>query len=356
MFLDDELTIKIIRKYLCFSISRNGVSTNSTLFELSLSIFLLVIRHFRHLLKVEVGILFDTVYFHILEMSNSTFKQKSLLLQALLKICENPQILSDMFINYDCDLNSVSLFEKSVTICCKLAQSKLVVPDTNQTTIYNIASIAIGFENKNDQMRALEKKLRVQSVACLAAIAKSMVIWSTHKTFQSRGVDTDDTYEDPVTIVAGKNPLNSLMLSQFDHSRAPTNSMANKVNARKDSVEEEEDVLLTSQASRKQRFSQGVLLFNQKPMKGITSLIDHGLLSLEPKPIAEFLLSTPDISKASIGEYIGDGDIFNKTVMHEFIDLLNLESKGFVEALRFMLQTFRLPGEAVKNKVAPNNF
>lgn len=107
VFLKDELTIKIVKHYLCLSISRNGISTNSSLFELSLSIFLLVIRYFRHLFKNEVGIILNTVYLHILEMNNSTFIQKSLLMQALLKICESPQILSDIFINYDCDLNSV---------------------------------------------------------------------------------------------------------------------------------------------------------------------------------------------------------------------------------------------------------
>ena len=81
----------IIKENVTLVISRNALTTNPSLFELSLSIFLLSIRFFRHKLKLEVEIQLG-MYLQILEMSNSSYKQKSNILQGLLKICENPQV------------------------------------------------------------------------------------------------------------------------------------------------------------------------------------------------------------------------------------------------------------------------
>ena len=88
----DDLYMSLVRHNLTLSISRNGITTNPMLFELSLSIFLMVIRFFRGRLKTEVEVLLNTIYLGILEMGNSTYKQKSMVLQGLLKICENPQV------------------------------------------------------------------------------------------------------------------------------------------------------------------------------------------------------------------------------------------------------------------------
>jgi brefeldin A-inhibited guanine nucleotide-exchange protein len=67
-----------------------------------------------------------------------------------------------------------------------------------------------------------------------------------------------------------------------------------------------------------------------------------------PEAIASFLLSTPELSKSSIGEYIGEGNQFNIKVMHAFIDSMDFSGFDFVQALRHFLQAFRLPGEAQK--------
>ena len=244
------------------------------------------------------------------------------------------------------------MFEKSVTICCKLAQSKNAANSKQPVSVYDIAAQAIGYENKIDSLIMEEKKLRIQSLACLTAITKSMVVWSTHRSFQSRNASPNDiTLEDmeiietPKTIVIGKNPLNSLILSQIDHSKNSTNILSN--HPPREERNKENDIGITGLAGRKQKLAQGIELFNTKPIKGIIFLIENNLLESNTTKIAQFLVDTSDLAKRSIGEYIGEGDTFNKSVMHEFIDLLDLATKGFVPALRFMLQTFRLPGEAV---------
>ena len=42
-------------------------------------------------------------------------------------------------------------------------------------------------------------------------------------------------------------------------------------------------------------------MFNEKPKKGIDYLVKHSLIEYEPEVIAEFMLTTPGLSKLAIG-------------------------------------------------------
>jgi brefeldin A-inhibited guanine nucleotide-exchange protein len=90
--LNDKLFITLVQENITLSISKNAVTTNPALFELSMSILLLVMRHYRQYLKLEIEVLIVTIYLQILEMGNSTYTQRSIVLQALIKICGSPQV------------------------------------------------------------------------------------------------------------------------------------------------------------------------------------------------------------------------------------------------------------------------
>lgn len=68
--------------------------------------------------------------------------------------------------------------------------------------------------------------------------------------------------------------------------------------------------------------------------------------TFSPKEIAVFLRQNKDISIDKIGEYIGGHDSLNIKVLSEFTDLLNFSEKGVVQALRYYLEQYTLPGEA----------
>lgn len=70
--------------------------------------------------------------------------------------------------------------------------------------------------------------------------------------------------------------------------------------------------------------------------------------SKSPFDIAHFLLNTEGLSKAMIGEYLGEGEDENISIMHAFIDQMEFQGLSFVPAIRIFLQSFRLPGEAQK--------
>jgi len=46
-------------------------------------------------------------------VAQPNFQQKMIVLRFLEKLCDDSQILVDIFINYDCDVNSTNIFERS---------------------------------------------------------------------------------------------------------------------------------------------------------------------------------------------------------------------------------------------------
>ncbi|KAJ3232844.1 guanine nucleotide exchange protein for ADP-robosylation factor [Chytriomyces hyalinus] len=172
---NEDMFASLVKTSLAASIGRNAVTTNPALFELSLSIFLMLIRYYRASMKTEVEVLLNTVYLHILEMGNSTYKQKSLVLQGLQKVMENSQTLVDLYLNYDCDMNSISLFERILTVCTRVAQGKeRILAQPIPMTLMGLA----GFDNRAEVGRLQEAKLRLRGLVCLVAIVESLVDWS----------------------------------------------------------------------------------------------------------------------------------------------------------------------------------
>lgn len=47
-----------------------------------------------------------------------------MVLQVLLQICKNPQALVDIFINYDCDLDSKDVYERIINDLSRIAHGR----------------------------------------------------------------------------------------------------------------------------------------------------------------------------------------------------------------------------------------
>ena len=87
-------------------------------------------------------------------------------------------------------------------------------------------------------------------------------------------------------------------------------------------------------------------MFNEKPKKGVDFLIKNQFLESDPAIIAEFMLTTPGLSKFAIGDYIGMNDPFCIAVLKEFCNKIDFRGMEVDEGLRLFLQQFRLPGES----------
>ena len=305
----------------------------------------------------------NEIFIPILEMRHSTLRQKSLILAVFIRLCQDPQALVEIYINYDCDRASLeNIYERLMNIVSKIGQTHFAPPSKEEQAVKtkqqsgkdgpaippSLSTAALSEHTPQYAGLAPEIKLRRQSLECLVAALKSLVAWSTPApTINGRG----DTEPRQSIDALGRDRSNT-----GSHIELGTPSPAWPTAATfRDSIsnigtpEMEDDVeRFESAKQRKTTLLEGIRKFNFKPKRGIDDLAAHGFLRKTPTDIARFLLTTEGLSKAMIGEYLGEGDDEHVATMHAFVDMLDFGGMKFTDAVRMYLQSFRLPGEAQK--------
>ncbi|PPD91846.1 hypothetical protein GOBAR_DD11205 [Gossypium barbadense] len=159
VFRTSERFLGAIKQYLCLSLLKNSASTLMIVFQLSCSIFISLVSRFRAGLKAEIGVFFPMIVLRVLEnVAQPNFQQKMIVLRFLDKLCLDSQTLVDIFINYDCDVNSSNIFERMVNGLLKTAQG---VPPGVATTL----------------LPPQEATMKLEAMRCLVAILRSMGDW-----------------------------------------------------------------------------------------------------------------------------------------------------------------------------------
>ena len=300
----NEIFVSAIKTFLCVALSQNGVSPISEVFELSLALFIELLTKYKRCLKSQIEIFFKEIGLNILEATTSSFDQKWLVIEALSKICNDAQMVVDIYVNYDCDLNAANIFERLVAVMSKIAQGR--------------QAFELGAASPNQLVGS-----RIKGLQCLVSILKCMVEWSK------------DWYTNPHVKVTNSLPessssadLNSsLVQPEFEEFDDP--SQYEKVKQHKYVLE------------------NGIRLFNQKPKKGIHYFTERQIIQDNLESKVGFLHSeNARLDKTALGEFLGDAD--NKELMHMYVDLMNFSNMDFLKALRYFLEGFRLPGEAQK--------
>lgn len=103
---------------------------------------------------------------------------------------------------------------------------------------------------------------------------------------------------------------------------------------------------LQEQRARKQVIIKGTAKFNESPKAGLAFLASQGIIEDldDPKSITRFLMGTTRIDKKGLGEFISKRS--NEAILDAFMSLFNFTGQRVDEALRQILNTFRLPGES----------
>ncbi|KAI0256486.1 Sec7-domain-containing protein [Lactifluus subvellereus] len=108
---------------------------------------------------------------------------------------------------------------------------------------------------------------------------------------------------------------------------------------------------LMQRKSKKRLILTGAARFNSKPKTALTFLEENGLIYHDlceeitrPQSLARFLKSSTRIDKKLLGDFISKPE--NIDVLQAFIGLFDFREKPIADAMRELLETFRLPGEA----------
>ncbi|KAG4388952.1 hypothetical protein GLYMA_09G268400v4 [Glycine max] len=253
-------------------------------------------------------------------VAQPNFHQKMIVLRFLQKLCDDSQILVDIFINYDCDVNSTNIFERTINGLLKTAQG---VPPGATTTV----------------LPPQEETLKYEAMKCLVAVLKSMGDWMNKQLripdpHSGKKVEAvDNGYE------AGGLPLANGNEEEPVEGSDTHSGISNEVS----------DVSTIEQRrAYKLKLQEGISLFNRKPKKGIEFLINANKVGNSPEEIAAFLKDASGLNKTLIGDYLGEREESSLKVMHAYVDSFDFQGMEFDEAIRAFLQGFRLPGEAQK--------
>jgi Sec7-like guanine-nucleotide exchange factor len=322
----------LIRQQLCLSLSKNGASAVPAVFELSLAIFTLLLSAFKTHLKMQIEVFLKEIFLHILETSMSSYQHKWIVLQALSRICSDPQSVVDIYLNYDCDLSLHNIFERLVNDLSRIAQGR--------------QAIELGATAQQD------KEIRLKGLECLVNVLRCMVEWSKElytdpNSTGLAGLDTDS--------ISGESDMSD---GPMRHRRVASMSMGDGSSGRDHrtswpqggnsaaslvSAEQFESLKL-----KKELMEQGMQLFMNHPKKGLKLLQEKGLVGKTAKDIAEFFHTDDRLDKTAVGEILGESEEKFKEVMYAYVDYLDFGGMDFVPALRLLLSKFRLPGESQK--------
>ncbi|KAL9444940.1 hypothetical protein AB3S75_018020 [Citrus x aurantiifolia] len=291
--------IDSIKAYLSYALLRASVSQSPVIFQYATGIFSVLLLRFRESLKGEIGVFFPLIVLRSLDGSDNN--QKTSVLRMIDKVCKDPQMLVDVYVNYDCDLEAPNLFERMVTTLSKIAQG-------TQNT------------DPNSVMVSQTTTIKGSSLQCLVNVLKSLVEW------ERSCRETKKKNENSLSLAEEVNAKESVEIKSRDD--VPDNF--EKAKAHKSTME------------------AAISEFNRKPVKGVEYLISNNLVDNDPTSVAQFLRNAANLDKAMIGDYLGQHEEFPVAVMHAYVDSMKFSGMKFDTAIRELLKGFRLPGEAQK--------
>jgi brefeldin A-inhibited guanine nucleotide-exchange protein len=120
-FLNSKEFVTIIKDTLCDGLLKYCVSSEKSIFSLSLSIFYCLFLHFREHLKQEIVVFLEQIFLKILDSGNSIYHHKYLILNVFDKLSQNTKHLLEIFINYDCDFQQKDILERTIDSLSKIA-------------------------------------------------------------------------------------------------------------------------------------------------------------------------------------------------------------------------------------------
>ncbi|WZZ23781.1 hypothetical protein YC2023_007182 [Brassica napus] len=280
---------------------------------LQCAIFMSLLSKLRSVLKAEIGIFFPMIVLRVLEnVLQPSFLQKMTVLNLLEKMSQDPQLIVDIFVNYDCDVDSSNILERIVNGLLKTALG----PPTGSSTTLSPAQ---------------DSTFRNESVKILVNVVKAMGSWMDQQ------LKVDETVWPKGSQIYASMDSNASQIGEEDCDTQPdTNPEAYDAS------------MLEQRRAYKIELQKGISLFNRKPSKGIEFLISSKKIGNSPEEVASFLMKTAGLNGTVIGDYLGEREELPLKVMHAYVDSFNFQGKDFVEAIRFFLRGFRLPGEAQK--------
>ncbi|KAA8494452.1 Brefeldin A-inhibited guanine nucleotide-exchange protein 1 [Porphyridium purpureum] len=386
----DDRYIHLLKSMLLPSLMTNCLSTYVSVSVIAIELTEEIFSHdvLRPYLKAELAAFLSTVIFRFLEIPSAGSARRRASIRLLRKLCTNPNALAELFVNYDCDLATPSIYSKLTavlsTLVRRLYATKLAFQSQRHGHTHQLAAAATPrFLSELDRtfpsafFEPSDEEIWKEGLECLFVCIHSLRQWA-HTIEESqrsrvdqvaRGVDdcqekeehlVDDRkiradmpndYESDHASNGGTGVMKfAPQQSQLDtSSRVAASDSPLSSPAQRDSSHAKNKARFVEALRTKKLIEDGRKKFNAKPKAGIAFLLENRVIAdSSPTAIASYLRNTDGLDATVLGEYLGEGDAFNIEVMHAYTDTFDFSGLPFDEALRLYLSKFRIPGEAQK--------
>jgi brefeldin A-inhibited guanine nucleotide-exchange protein len=358
----DEPTtfVQAIKQYLCLSLSRNGASSVNRVFEVSCEIFWLMLKYLRVMLKKEIEVFLKEIYLAILERRTAAVFQKQYILTVLGRLAADPRALVEIYLNYDCDRTALdNMYQRIVEHLSRISSTPVAITAVQQQAYQDhhskqshlqdwqvrgtlppaLSTASMHSPHEFDQGYPPEYAMKQESLEALVEILRSLVNWSQQGVAETAAALRES--ESRASVDDIRESIDNRATADSPHPGFDSGTAT--------PLAEDDPSQLEKAKQRKTALTNAVRQFNFKPKRGMKALLKDGFIKSEkPEDVARFLLDNDAIDKASLGEFLGEGNPENIAVMHAFVDYMDFAKTRFVDALRRFLQSFRLPGEAQK--------
>nr|XP_013013704.1 Golgi-specific brefeldin A-resistance guanine nucleotide exchange factor 1 isoform X11 [Cavia porcellus] len=277
------------------------------LYAASLRVCFLLFESMREHLKFQLEMYIKKLMEIItVENPKMPYEMKEMALEAIVQLWRIPSLVTELYINYDCDYYCSNLFEELTKLL-----SKNAFPVSGQLYTTHLLSL-----------EALLTVIDSTEAHCQARVLNNL-------TQQEKRETARPSYEAIDDIREASN-------ADKKFTRKPPRFSCLLPDPRE----------LIEIKNKKKLLITGTEQFNQKPKKGIQFLQEKGLLTIpmDNAEVAQWLRENPRLDKKMIGEFVSDRK--NIDLLESFVSTFSFQGLRLDEALRLYLEAFRLPGEA----------
>uniref|UniRef100_A0A915C108 SEC7 domain-containing protein n=2 Tax=Parascaris univalens TaxID=6257 RepID=A0A915C108_PARUN len=292
------------------------------------------------------------------EQSRISYEQKEMALESIVELWRIPGLVTELYLNYDCDLYCSNLFEDLTKLLLEnafpvmgLRSTHILSLDALLTVIDTIDVNCVYRQAGGAQTRispnSSSTQLRLPVISGFSF--GKQIEHSDRLREDSGGVNTAGKIASATKVSEVDDETCALLESLLPASAVRANRMA--PSKKLPSIGE-----VIERKKQKRIITEGTDLFNQDPKKGVEFLKEKGILKtpLDPVDVVAWLRENPRLDKKRIADYICSRK--NLAVLDAFVRSFPFENTRLDDALRMFLETFRLPGEAAEISMVMQHF
>ena len=275
----------------------------------ALRVCILVFDCLRSNLKFQLEMFIKRLLVIITLDAPNLYSHKELALETIVRLWRIPGLITELFVNFDCDLYSDNIFEDLTKILSKNAYPEQGLYSTNLLSLEALLTV---IETLESHLASPQKQLS----------------------------ENDGNELPPSKNVI--SPSSGYLVGVNSMERFITPKMKAYATLRDGSQLIREHLLALKE--KKKLLATGTDQFNVKPEKGIQFLQDNNILGQSNDDIAILMKENPKLCKKMIGEYVSKKK--NVGILHAFVKSFDFKGLRIDQCLRTFMETFRLPGEA----------